>query len=201
MKRFGSGDLELREVDRAGARGRTACWCACARRRSIPLRVVRRLPPLFVRVAGGRCGGPGDVARRRPGRAGRTVGADVTRFQPGDEVSAPSAGSWPSTRRPARTARTEAGERVVRGGRRGSRAGLTALQAVRDQAGPPGPEGPDQRRRRGVGRSPCRSRRRSARDVTAVCSTANVDRRARSAPTTSSITRARTSRASTSAST
>ena len=112
--------------------------------------------------------------------AGRVeaVGKDVTEFQPGDEVFGTSGASW-AEYAPAREVRlaAEAGERVVRGGGgRAHRSAHRAPGAARPRSGPAGPEGADQRRVRRC-RAPTRSssRSRSAADVTAVCSTRNVE--------------------------
>ncbi len=134
--------------------------------------------PLFVRLAGG--------ALRRPKETSvgadlagvvEEVGPDVTRFKPGDEVFGVSGGSWAeyaSAReerlalKPGNASFDEAAVIPV--------AGLTALQAVRDhgrvQAGQKvlinGGAG-------GVGTFALQIAKAFGAEVTAVCSTANVD--------------------------
>ena len=130
MERYGIENLELREIDTPELEPERVL--VRVRASSVnPVEWYGVYAPFFVRIAGG--------ALRRPKEtsigadlAGRVeaVGADVTRFQPGDEVFGVSAGSWAEyaaaredrlAPKPANASFEEAAGVPV--------AGLTALQA------------------------------------------------------------------------
>ncbi len=111
--------------------------------------------------------------------AGRieAVGTEVTEFQPGDEVFGTSGGSWAEyaparearlVRKPANVSFEEAAAVPV--------AGLTALQAVRDHGRiQPGQKVLINGASGGVGTFAVQIAKSFGADVTAVCSTRNVD--------------------------
>ncbi len=133
--------------------------------------------PVFVRVSSGlRRPKTPSVGTDLAGRI-EAVGKDVTEFQPGDEVFGTSGGSWAEytrareprlARKPPNVSFEEAAAVPI--------AGLTALQAVRDhgriQSGQKvlinGASG-------GVGTFAVQIAKSFGADVTAVCSTRNVD--------------------------
>jgi NADPH:quinone reductase-like Zn-dependent oxidoreductase len=137
----------------------------------------RVLGPFFARVADG---------LRRPKRAevgsdlaGRVeaVGKDVTEFQPGDEVFGTTLGAWAEyaparevrlVRKPANLSFEEAAAVPI--------AAITALQALRDQAGvQPGQKVLINGASGGVGTFAVQLAKWFGADVTAVCSTGNVE--------------------------
>lgn len=134
--------------------------------------------PIFVRVLGGALRKPKDIAVGSDvsGRV-EAVGKDVKDFQPGDEVFGTSPAAWAEyapadvarlARKPGNTSFEEAAAVPV--------AALTALQALRDK-------GCVQPRQKvlingasgGVGTYAVQLAKVLGADVTAVCSTANVD--------------------------
>ena len=137
---------------------------------------------------------PGHGRRRA---SSRRSAADVTRFQPGDEVFGIGKGSFAEyAAAPRGQARAQAGEPHLRagGGGRPSPALHRPAGPARRRAAAAGPEGADHRR---VGRrrhaTPCRSPRRSAPRSPACAARRRSTWSARSAPTTSSTTPATTS--------
>lgn len=177
QERYGSPDaVELREVERPVIEDHQVLVRVHASSVN-PAEWYRVMGPLFGRVSAG---------LRRPKSptigadlAGRieAVGKDVTEFKPGDEVFGTSGGSWAEyapareprlVRKPAGVSFEEAAAVPV--------AGLTALQAVRDhgrvQAGQKvlinGGSG-------GVGTYAVQLAKVFGAEVTAVCSTRNVE--------------------------
>ena len=174
-------------------RRRARCWCACTRRPPRRLdgherHAVDQRP--VTGLAGRRT--PFQGPNRGDRRGG---GPERQRLQPGDEVFGWCTGRLRRVReRTGGSVRTQAGEPDIRAGGGGRVAATTALQPLRDDAGSGRAEGPDQRRlgrrrhvrgadREGAGR---RGDRREQHARNWRCS-------ARSAPITSSTTRARTS--------
>ncbi len=177
MERYGIENLELREIETPKLEPERVL--VRVRASSVnPVEWYGVYAPFFVRIAGG--------ALRRPKEtsigadlAGRVeaVGADVTRFQPGDEVFGVSAGSWAEyaaaradrlAPKPANASFEEAAGVPV--------AGLTALQAVRDHARvQPGQKVLVNGGAGGVGTFAVQIAKAFGAEVTAVCSTANVE--------------------------
>jgi len=134
--------------------------------------------PLFARAFGGGLRKPkstkvgGDVAG-----VVESVGKDVTEFQPGDEVFGTSGGAWAEyaparevrlVRKPATVSFEEAAAVPI--------AALTALQALRDNGGvQPGQKVLINGASGGVGTYAVQLAKALGADVTAVCSTRNVD--------------------------
>ena len=134
--------------------------------------------PYFVRAFGGGLRKPkdttvgGDVAGRV-----EAVGKDVKEFQPGDEVFGTSGGSWAEyaparearlARKPANVSFEEAAAVPV--------AAITALQALRDKGQvQPGQKVLINGASGGVGTYAVQLAKVLGADVTAVCSTGNVD--------------------------
>jgi NADPH:quinone reductase-like Zn-dependent oxidoreductase len=134
--------------------------------------------PFFVRIMGGGLRTPKDPAIGAD-LAGRVeaVGGDVEEFQPGDEVFGTSGASWAEyaparearlVRKPANVSFEEAAAVPV--------AGLTALQAVRDHGRTqPGQKVLINGAAGGVGTFAVQIAKSFGADVTAVCSTGNVE--------------------------
>ena len=134
--------------------------------------------PFFVRAFGGGLRKPknttvgGDVAGRV-----EAVGKDVTEFQPGDEVFGTSGAAWAEyaparearlVRKPANVSFEEAAAVPV--------AAMTALQALRDKGGvQPGQKVLINGASGGVGTYAVQLAKAFGADVTAVCSTGNVE--------------------------
>ena len=177
LERYGSPDnLELRELDTPALEDDQVL--VRVRASSVnPVEWYGVYAPLFARVGSG---------LRRPkdtsigsDLAGvvEAVGAGVTLFRPGDEVFGVSGGSWADyapardgklARKPANLSFEEAAAVPV--------AGLTALQAVRDHGCvQPGQKVLINGAAGGVGTFAVQIAKSFGAEVTAVCSTANVD--------------------------
>ena len=134
--------------------------------------------PLFARAFGG------GLRRPKSTKVGadvagvvESVGKDVTEFQPGDEVFGTSGGAWAEyaparevrlVRKPANVSFEEAAAVPI--------AALTALQALRDNGGvQPGQKVLINGASGGVGTYAVQLAKALGADVTAVCSTGNVD--------------------------
>jgi NADPH:quinone reductase-like Zn-dependent oxidoreductase len=177
QERYGSPDvLELREIDRPAMEDHQVLVRVHASSVN-PAEWYRVMGPVFVRPAEGlrkpkRTGIGADLAGRI-----EAVGRDVKEFQPGDEVFGTSGASWAEyaaarevrlVRKPANLSFEEAAAVPI--------AALTALQALRDkgrvQSGQQvlinGASG-------GVGTFAVQLAKSFGADVTAVCSTRNVD--------------------------
>ena len=134
--------------------------------------------PYFTRLFGGGLRRPKET-RVGADVAGRVeaVGKDVTEFQPGDEVFGTAAGAWAEyaaarevrlVRKPANVSFDEAASVPI--------AAITALQALRDTGGvQPGQKVLINGASGGVGTFAVQIAKAFGADVTAVCSTRNVD--------------------------
>jgi NADPH:quinone reductase-like Zn-dependent oxidoreductase len=177
MERYGIENLELREIERpALAPDRVLVRVQAS---SVnPVEWYGVSAPFFVRIAGG--------ALRRPKETSvgsdlagvvEAIGSDVTRFKPGDEVFGVSGGSWAEytaaredrlALKPKSASFDEAAVVPV--------AGLTALQAVRDHGRvQPGQKVLINGAAGGVGTFALQIAKVYGAEVTAVCSTANVE--------------------------
>jgi NADPH:quinone reductase-like Zn-dependent oxidoreductase len=176
--RYGSPDLlELREVDRPVIEDHQALVRVHASSVN-PAEWYRVTGPFFARTPGN-----GVLKPKNPAvgadLAGRVeaVGKDVKEFQPGDEVFGTTLGAWAEyararevrlVRKPAHLSFEEAAAVPV--------AGLTALQAVRDKGRvQPGQKVLINGASGGVGTFAVQIAKAFGADVTAVCSTRNVD--------------------------
>lgn len=174
--RYGADALELRDVDVPVLEDHQVLVRVQASSVN-PAEWYRVHGPFFVRFAEG---------LRRPKSAaigadfaGRVeaVGRDVTEFQPGDEVFGTSGGSWAEyacareprlVRKPANVSFEEAAAVPI--------AGLTALQAVRDHGRiQPGQKVLINGASGGVGTFAVQIAKSFGAEVTAVCSTRNVE--------------------------
>jgi NADPH:quinone reductase-like Zn-dependent oxidoreductase len=134
--------------------------------------------PYFTRLFGGGLRKPKStsVGADLAGRV-EAVGKDVKEFQPGDEVFGTAGGSWAEyaparevrlVRKPANVSFEEAAAVPI--------AGITALQALRDKGGvQPGQKVLINGASGGVGTFAVQIAKALGADVTAVCSTRNVD--------------------------
>jgi NADPH:quinone reductase-like Zn-dependent oxidoreductase len=175
--RYGSDGLELRDVDEPVIEDQQVLVRVHASSVN-PVEWYQVHGPFFVRISGG--------GLRRPKSpslgadlAGRieAVGKDVEEFQPGDEVFGTSGGSWAEyaparearlVRKPANVSFEEAAAVPI--------AGLTALQAVRDHGRiQPGQKVLINGASGGVGTFAVQIAKSYGAEVTAVCSTINVD--------------------------
>jgi NADPH:quinone reductase-like Zn-dependent oxidoreductase len=175
-ERYGLDALELREVDQPAIKDDQVQVRVHASSVN-PVEWYGVHGPFFVRVSSG---------LRRPKSpaigadlAGRieAVGKDVEEFQPGDEVFGTSGGSWAEyaparearlVQKPANLSFEEAAAVPV--------AGLTALQAVRDHGRiQPGQKVLINGASGGVGTFAVQIAKSFGAEVTAVCSTGNVD--------------------------
>jgi len=143
-----------------------------------PAEWYRVTGPVFARLFGGGLRNPknGAVGGDLAGTV-EAVGKDVTEFQPGDEVFGTTLGAWAEyapareprlVRKPANVSFEEAAAVPI--------AGLTALQALRDNGGvQPGQKVLINGASGGVGTYAVQLAKALGADVTAVCSTRNVD--------------------------
>jgi NADPH:quinone reductase-like Zn-dependent oxidoreductase len=174
--RYGSDALELREVAKPVLEDHQVLVRVHASSVN-PVEWYRVHGPFFTRIQGG-LRRPKDPAIGAD-LAGRVeeVGRDVTEFQPGDDVFGTSGGSWAEyaaareprlVRKPASLSFEEAAAVPV--------AGLTALQAVRDHGRiQPGQKVLINGASGGVGTFAVQLAKSFGGEVTAVCSTRNVD--------------------------
>jgi NADPH:quinone reductase-like Zn-dependent oxidoreductase len=176
-ERYGPDALELRDVEKPVIEDQEVLVRVHASSVN-PVEWYTVHGPFFVRVSGGGLRAPKSPAIGAD-LAGRieAVGRDVEEFQPGDEVFGTSGGSWAEyavarearlTRKPANVSFEEAAAVPV--------AGLTALQAVRDHGRvQPGQKVLINGASGGVGTFAVQIAKHYGADVTAVCSTGNVD--------------------------
>ena len=177
-ERYGMPDvLELREVDMPAIADDQVLLRVHASSAN-PVEWYGVTAPYFVRLFGGGLRKPkstkvgADVAG-----VVEAVGKDVTEFQPGDEVFGTSGASWAEyaparevrlVRKPANVSFEEAAAVPV--------AALTALQALRDKGGvQPGQKVLINGASGGVGTFAVQIAKVLGADVTAVCSTGNVE--------------------------
>ena len=177
MEEYGIENLELREVDPPTLDADRVLVRVHASSVN-PVEWYGVYAPFFVRIAGGALRRPKEttVGADLAGRV-EAVGADVTRFRPGDEVFGVSGGSWAEyaaaresrlAPKPANASFEEAAGVPV--------AGLTALQAVRDHGRvQPGQKVMINGGAGGVGTFAIQIAKVFGAEVTAVCSTANVE--------------------------
>jgi NADPH:quinone reductase-like Zn-dependent oxidoreductase len=174
-ERYGFDALELREVDKPAIEDHQVLVRVHASSVN-PSEWYRVHGPFFVRVEGLRRPKSGSIGADLAGRV-EAVGRDVKDFQPGDEVFGTSGASWAEyapareprlARKPANVSFEEAAAVPV--------AGLTALQAVRDHARiQPGQKVLINGASGGVGTFAVQLAKVFGAEVTAVCSTKNVD--------------------------
>jgi NADPH:quinone reductase-like Zn-dependent oxidoreductase len=174
--RYGLEALELREVDRPVIEDDQVLVRVHAASVN-PVEWYRVHGPFFARVGGGlrRPKSP-SIGADLAGRV-EAVGRDVKDFQPGDEVFGTSGGSWAEyaparearlARKPANVSFEDAAAVPV--------AGLTALQAVRDHGRiQPGQKVLINGASGGVGTFAVQIAKSFGAEVTAVCSTRNVE--------------------------
>jgi NADPH:quinone reductase-like Zn-dependent oxidoreductase len=175
--RYGLDALELRDVDKPVPEADQVLVRVHASSLN-PVEWYGVNGPFFVRIMGGGLRTPKDPAIGAD-LAGRVeaVGGDVEEFQPGDEVFGTSGASWAEyaparearlVRKPANVSFEEAAAVPV--------AGLTALQAVRDHGRTqPGQKVLINGAAGGVGTFAVQIAKSFGADVTAVCSTGNVE--------------------------
>ena len=174
--RYGFDALALREVDEPVIADHQVLVRVHASSVN-PVEWYRVNGPLFARVGSGlRRPKSAAIGADLAGRV-EAVGRDVTEFQPGDEVFGTSGGSWAEyaaagdlrlVRKPANVSFEEAAAVPV--------AGLTALQAVRDHGRvQPGQKVLINGASGGVGTFAVQIAKAFGAEVTAVCSTRNVD--------------------------
>jgi NADPH:quinone reductase-like Zn-dependent oxidoreductase len=175
--RYGADAIELREIDVPVIDDHQVLVRVHASSVN-PADWYRVHGPFFVRVMGGELRRPKSPAIGAD-LAGRVeaVGEDVKEFQPGDEVFGTSGGSWAEyapareprlVPKPANVSFEEAAAVPV--------AGLTALQAVRDHGRiQPGQKVLINGASGGVGTFAVQIAKSFGAEVTAVCSTRNVD--------------------------
>jgi NADPH:quinone reductase-like Zn-dependent oxidoreductase len=176
-ERYGSPDfLELREVEKPVIQDHQVLVRVHASSVN-PAEWYRVMGPFFVRVGEGlRRPKSATIGADLAGRI-EAVGRDVQEFQPGDEVFGTSGGSWAEyaaarevrlVRKPANLSFEEAAVVPV--------AALTALQALRDKGRvQPGQKVLINGASGGVGPFAVQLAKSFGADVTAVCSTGNVD--------------------------
>jgi NADPH:quinone reductase-like Zn-dependent oxidoreductase len=171
------GVLELREVDKPAIEDHQALVRVHASSVN-PAEWYGVTGPWFARVFGAGVRGPKDT---RPGSdlAGtvETIGKDVTELAPGDEVFGTSGAAWAEyaaarevrlVKKPARVSFEQAASVPI--------AGLTALQALRDHGQvQPGQKVLINGASGGVGTFAVQLAKAFGADVTAVCSTRNVE--------------------------
>ena len=175
--RYGLDALELRDVDKPVLEADQVLVRVHASSVN-PVEWYGVNGPFFVRIMGGGLRTPKDptIGADLAGRV-EAVGGDVEEFQPGDEVFGTSGASWAEyaparearlVRKPANVSFEEAAAVPV--------AGLTALQAVRDHGRiQPGHKVLINGAAGGVGTFAVQIAKSFGADVTAVCSTANVE--------------------------
>jgi NADPH:quinone reductase-like Zn-dependent oxidoreductase len=174
---FGLDALELREVDRPAIEDHQVL--VRVRASSVnPTEWYRITGPYFARMFGSGIRRPKNPAIGSD-LAGRVevVGKDVTEFQPGDEVFGTTLGAWAEyaparevrlVHKPATVSFEEAAAVPI--------AATTALQALRDQGGvQPGQKVLINGASGGVGTHAVQIAKAFGAEVTAVCSTRNVD--------------------------
>jgi NADPH:quinone reductase-like Zn-dependent oxidoreductase len=174
-ERYGFDALELREVDKPTVEDHQVLVRVHASSVN-PAEWYRVHGPFFVRVEGLRRPKSASIGADLAGRV-EAVGRDVEEFQPGDEVFGTSGGSWAEyaasreprlVRKPANVSFEEAAAVPV--------AGLTALQALRDHARiQPGQKVLINGAAGGVGTYAVQLAKSFGAEVTAVCSTRNVE--------------------------
>ena len=178
QERYGSPDvLELREVDKPAIEDHQVL--VRVRASSVnPAEWYSVTGPWFVRMMGGGLRGPksSTVGADLAGTI-EAVGKDVEEFQPGDEVFGTSGGSWAEyaaarevrlVPKPARLSYEEAAAVPI--------AAITALQALRDKGNvQPGQKVLINGASGGVGTFAVQLAKVFGADVTAVCSTRNVE--------------------------
>jgi NADPH:quinone reductase-like Zn-dependent oxidoreductase len=174
-ERYGFDALELREVDKPAIEDHQVLVRVHASSVN-PAEWYRVHGPFFVRAEGLRRPKSAAIGADLAGRV-EAVGRDVKEFQPGDEVFGTSGASWAEyaasreprlVRKPANVSFEEAAAVPV--------AGLTALQAVRDHARvQPGQKVLINGAAGGVGTFAVQIAKSFGAEVTAVCSTRNVE--------------------------
>ena len=176
-ERYGIEHLELREIDQP-ALDQDRVLVRVHASSVNPVEWYDVYAPFFVRIAGGALRRPKDTSVGAD-LAGvvEAVGSEVTRFRPGDEVFGVSAGSWAEyaaaredrlAPKPGGASFEEAAGVPV--------AGLTALQAVRDHGHvEPGQKVLVNGAAGGVGTFAVQIAKAFGAEVTAVCSTGNVE--------------------------
>ena len=175
--RYGLDALEFRQVDKPVLEDHQLLIRVHASSVN-PAEWYRVTGPVFARLFGGGLRNPknGAVGGDLAGTV-EAVGKDVTEFQPGDEVFGTTLGAWAEyapareprlVRKPANVSFEEAAAVPI--------AGLTALQALRDNGGvQPGQKVLINGASGGVGTYAVQLAKALGADVTAVCSTRNVD--------------------------
>jgi NADPH:quinone reductase-like Zn-dependent oxidoreductase len=173
--RYGFDALELREVDKPAVQDHQVLVRVHASSVN-PAEWYRVHGPFFVRSEGLRRPKSASIGADLAGRV-EAVGRDVKEFQPGDEVFGTSGASWAEyaasreprlVRKPPNVSFEEAAAVPV--------AGLTALQAVRDHARvQPGQKVLINGAAGGVGTFAVQIAKSFGAEVTAVCSTRNVE--------------------------
>jgi len=176
-ERYSLDALELREVERPTLKEHQVLVRVHASSVN-PVEWYGVTGPLFVRLLGRALRAPKDpsVGADLAGRV-EAVGKDVTELRPGDEVFGTSGASWAEyaparearlARKPANVSFEEAAAAPI--------AALTALQALRDRGGvQPGQKVLINGASGGVGTYAVQLAKVLGADVTAVCSTGNVD--------------------------
>ena len=176
-EQYGIDELELREVDRPALEADQVLIRVQASSVN-PVEWYGVTGPPLMRVLGGGLRRPKETAVGAD-LAGRVeaVGKDVAKYQPGDEVFGTSGASWAEyapareerlTRKPANVSFEEAAATPI--------AAVTALQALRDKGHvKPGQKVLINGASGGVGTYAVQLAKHFGADVTAVCSTANVE--------------------------